>query len=536
MSAGHRFMRASAGTGKTYQLVQAYVGHVEADVSPSAIVAITFTRKAAAELRTRIRHELVKRNVAREHLDVLARAPIANFHGLALQMLQNVGAAVGFTDVPTIMGDLNEDQRMFRVACEEAWYGTDSSAKAALAEIASRMRIGGGGRAEPLIDTLWGAIAVAREDDDPRPLTERFVDYDAEGTRASVHAELVRARNFLEAHAEEMKKGTKGRDSVAAFLGSDFPGPLDDLRAWESKWRRAFRALHGSNLNAIGFAAAERNRLVELLGVPTAERLCSELAPSLQTLMTSAMRRYDAMKHETRSVDFADLLERVSTMLVSDKALHAQVRDRFKVVLVDEAQDTNASQRRFVHLIAGLEGPAGVASGALPATLFVVGDRKQSIYTFRGADPRSFNKFEEDLVGLSASVEQLDVSRRSSGAVVRAVNVLGQAILEGYEALEVLPGRVDVDDGVTWLVPEAPTGSRVSAEAEARCVARYIRGAIDRGTEPSAFAILLRATTKAPRFARALAALGVPSVITGGGGFYGQSEIIDVVALITWLA
>lgn len=528
----HRFLKASAGTGKTYQLVQAYVGHiVDGGLSPMQVVAITFTKKAAAELRSRIRQRLVERGVSRDVLNDLARAPIANFHGLALQMLSAFGIHAGFTDVPVIMGELGEDERMFRIACEEAWFGDNEASRKALAAASDHVRFSArGANGEGLIDAMWNAVAQAREEDDPRPIWERFVTHDARAAQVAVHERFLRLRETL--RGKRLTYGPKTQTQVGDFLLHAVPALEDDIEAWAQAWQNANEALKGARLND---EAAERRELAEMIDEPLAEYACAQLVPHLQELMRSAIERYAALKHETRSADFPDLIEKTSHALTHDAELHARVRDAYKVVLVDEAQDTNASQRRFVRLISGLEG---AVRDREPAALFVVGDRKQAIYTFRGADPDAFNHFEGELAKLGAEVDELKVSRRSAPGIVAGVNHLGVGMLTPYESLEALPGKTGgVGPALTWLTastdPDAPAAAR--AEAEARAVARLVRGAIDGGAQPSSFAILLRAMSKAQRFTRALAAQGIPSVTSGGSGFYDQSEIVDLMSLLTWL-
>ncbi len=531
-STTHRFLKASAGTGKTYQLVQAYVGHVvDRGLSPTQVVAITFTKKAAAELRSRIRQRLIERGVSRDTLNELARAPIANFHGLALQMLSAFGIHAGFTDVPVIMGELGEDERMFRIACEEAWFGARQESRDALAAASEHVRFSArGANGEGLIDVMWSAVAKAREEDDPRPIWERFVTHDVRAAQADVHARWVAFREDLRARRMTFKG--KSAVQVGDLLQLPVPALGDDIQLWADAWREAAATLHNARLGE-GMADFKKE-LIAQLDEPLAEQACAELVPHLQELMRSAIERYSALKRETRSADFPDLIEQTSHALTHDAELHARVREQYKVVLVDEAQDTNASQRRFVRLIAGLEG---AVKGGEPATLFVVGDRKQAIYTFRGADPDAFNHFEDELTALGCELSELTISRRSSAGIVDGVNHIGRGMLDPYEPLEVLPGKSSAGAALTWLTantdPEASAAQR--ADAEARAVARLVRGAIDKGAQPSSFAVLLRAMGKAQKFTRALAALGIPSVTSGGSGFYDQAEIVDVMSLLTWL-
>ncbi|MBI3180015.1 MAG: PD-(D/E)XK nuclease family protein, partial [Deltaproteobacteria bacterium] len=171
----------------------------------------------------------------------------------------------------------------------------------------------------------------------------------------------------------------------------------------------------------------------------------------------------------------------------------------------------------------------------------VVGDRKQSIYTFRGADPESFDAFSRMVVEHGGAEEQLTVSRRSSPELIAAVNSLGEWLFaERYEALaaddEAGAGKALGRPGMTQI--QAPDDRRGAARAieEARVVASVLRSRLRHGGAAGDYAILLASMSYAPVYAAALNGVGVPAVLGAGTGFYEQPEIIDMVSLMAWLA
>ena len=105
--------------------------------------------------------------------------------------------------------------------------------------------------------------------------------------------------------------------------------------------------------------------------------------PVVKTLLLSLWVEYEEMKRELGVCDFVDLLEFCIRRLSSDRGFALKMRRQIKLVMVDEAQDTNTLQRHLVRLLAGLEDPLEL--GLAPATLIVVGDRKQAIYTVQGS-------------------------------------------------------------------------------------------------------------------------------------------------------
>lgn len=532
----YRLLRASAGTGKTYQLVQAYVAEVnEHGLAPSEVVAITFTRKAAQELRGRIRQRLGALGVGHLRLAELTRAPISNFHGLALQLLQGFGLAVGLPYDLQVLGDEGRDRQLFVEACEDAWFGGDPAIEAAVKKLAPFVAVD-----RVLPGALWEAIGRAREDG--RPVDGRLLlgDYHPGRVRAELHERLLGLRQQVVAARGEQTPA--GRAKIDAFVGQRLPDLLEPVHFWAQAWAAAGRLLVRRGRMAKAISQEDRDAMVEGVDVAVAESLCAELTPSLTLLMDAAWSAYDVAKKQQRGVDFADLVELAVDALAHRKELHQAVRRRYRSVLVDEAQDTNRLQMRFVRLLAGLEGPA---KDLCPkASLFLVGDRKQAIYTFRGADPDSFERFATTVQELGGQDELLQTSWRSQPTVLGGINTLGESLFgDNYESLVAKEGSGAKEPeagatGMTWVkldVGDALAQGSATVVAEAEAVADYVCERLRAGDRPGDFALLLRAMTHGARFAAALGARGIPAVLGGGGGLYGQAEIEDLTALLAWL-
>jgi len=529
----HRLLRASAGTGKTYQLVQAYIELVRDGRSPSEILAITFTRKAAQELRARIRRGLVQAGAGRAVVTELMHAPIANFHGLALQLLRGFGFAADFAEGVELLGSQGDDLKLFLEACEEAWFSGDDRVTEAVESLAPHLRIDQG-----LPTALWYALSRAREDGRSFDRAALLGGYDAETLRQSQHDALVEVHTRLRGSLAEQTD--KGRATLEQFLAHPMPQPDDTLEAWTSGWQRAGGALHRRGKLGKTISADELKLMRDWVGGPMAAQLCNDLVPHLGVLIDAGWGAYTDAKRQTRTADFGDLVEALVDALSGRIELHRVVRQRFRAVLVDEAQDTNRLQRRLVRLLAGIDGPA--AGEEDPASLFVVGDRKQAIYTFRGADPDSFVAFAEDVRALGGEETVLTVSRRSSPELIASINSLGRVLFEDdYEPLEPLEdslaGRVALGrPGITWLeLPELGDPALVAATREAHALAAWVAARVEAGERAGDFAILLSAMSRGPLIAAALNARGIPAFLGGGRGLYEQSEIVDSVALLSWL-
>ncbi|OGQ91068.1 MAG: hypothetical protein A2289_05230 [Deltaproteobacteria bacterium RIFOXYA12_FULL_58_15] len=526
----HRLLRASAGTGKTYQLVQAYISEVHGrGRRPGEIVAITFTRKSALELRSRVRKGLASMG-DRTLLAELAQAPISNFHGLALQLLRGFGFVADFAEGMEVLGEEGDARQLFFDACEDAWFSGDSRCAKAVEALAMHLPVDRG-----LPPALWQALSRAREDGRKIDGAALLGRYDTEKLQQTLHQRLLGVRERL--HEVRGRQSRLGRASIDAFLQHPVPAIDSGVENWCAAWRDAGLVLDRHTTIKDIFTKDDKALFSNSLPATRAAALCNELIPHLTTLMDEAWRAYGVAKRARRAVDFADLIEGLISTLENRVDLHRSVRQRFKAVLVDEAQDTNHLQRRLVHLLAGLAGPA--AKDTEPASLFIVGDRKQAIYTFRGADPEAFTSFTRDLSGLGGREEILDISRRSRPEVVASINSLGEQLFESsYEALKPLEQSDDEDrgPGMIWLeVPEEGLSAVPAAMREARAVAAYVRQQIDTGQHAGDFTVLLAFMSRAPFYAAALAERGIPAVLGGGGGLFEQSEIVDHVALLAWL-
>ncbi|MBI5511526.1 MAG: UvrD-helicase domain-containing protein [Deltaproteobacteria bacterium] len=532
--APHRVLRASAGTGKTYALVDAYVGAIAEGRQPSEIVAITFTRKAAAELCARIRARLLATGTPRATVAGLAEAPIGNFHGLALRWLRMARDAEAWPISTEVMGEGGDDAILFAESCLEAWFGGDDDTAAAVAAVAPFLALD-----VSLPDALWHALAQAREDGAFRVGEALFGVDDWRALQARQHGVLVALRERLKAALPMLSKTVAPR--VAAALARPPPAVDEPPERWATCWHEATRGLDRRGKLGELISGADLELLKEGVKEPAADELCARLAPHLATLVRSAWRQYQGNKAGLAVADFGDLVERFVSLMQRDAGLHRAVREQVKVVLVDEAQDANRLQREMVRLLAGTLGPGRDATE--PARLFVVGDKKQAIYGFRGGDPASFAAFSEDVKAAGGVEEVLEVSRRSSPELVASINHLGEHLFGAdYDRLvadvDVSRGRVSIRrPGMTWLDVEQGTGGNIAQVArEAGAVAAWIGAQIDAGAPAGEFAILLAVTTRAKLFASALAAAGIPAVFGGGATLYSRPEIIDVVAFLSWLA
>ncbi len=228
-------------------------------------------------------------------------------------------------------------------------------------------------------------------------------------------------------------------------------------------------------------------------------------------LMKACVRLFRAYQRSCRAqgwLDFEDLLTLSVKMLEQRPALLEAYRARYPHVLVDEYQDLNLAQERLVELVAGGNEP------------FVVGDDDQSIYRFRGASRASLERFLRAFP--AAHTVTLGRNHRSSRRIVGAASALIGCNADRLpkQLRSIRPGeKVKI-----WACPDGPSEAAAIACEAARLMAS--------GLAPSAIAVLCRTNAIARPIAAALAAQGLPHVVTGGHGFHDRPEIKDVIALL----
>jgi len=222
---------------------------------------------------------------------------------------------------------------------------------------------------------------------------------------------------------------------------------------------------------------------------------------------------YEAELLRSNALDFGDLILRVAQLLEREPDLAAQLRRRWPVVLVDEFQDTNPAQMRWLRALSPPE---------TRPDLTVVGDDDQAIYGWRGADVQNMLAFEQTWSG--ASVVRLEQNYRSTGHILAAANAV---VAHNAERL-----------GKT-LFTDAGDGHRVEVEAfdsprdEARWVAGRVRALCrDEALGPGDFAVLLRTAALSLDLEEAFRAAGIPAVQVRGRSFYERAEVRDA---ISWL-
>jgi DNA helicase II / ATP-dependent DNA helicase PcrA len=235
---------------------------------------------------------------------------------------------------------------------------------------------------------------------------------------------------------------------------------------------------------------------------------------------------YEAQCNREGVVDFAELLLRVFELLTRNEPIRRHYQERFSHILVDEFQDTNVLQYRWLKLLAGYDekGAAGTSAGA-SAKVFAVGDDDQSIYRFRGAEVGNMRDFEREF-GVK-DVIRLEQNYRSHGNILAAAN----AIIQNNR--ERLGKNLWTDQGEGEPIRVYDANSDLD---EARFVVDEVRELIRDGRSRKQIALLYRSNAQSRVLEHQLFSAGVPYRVYGGQRFFERKEIKDALAYLRLLA
>jgi len=584
---------AGAGTGKTALLVERALNLVASTgLRIDALAAITFTEKAAAELRERLATGLdALRDLARRDAAVLpeaerrtealrswawlkeaARVPASEVEARALAALKGLDAAT----VTTIHAFCAEILRRYprEAGVDPSFQIDEGTALDALFddEWASFLddEVGPSSPRENLWErTLLvpGALGFVRdlgramasfslpsEAADPaaaRAEAARAALFGAEAAaiRGDTEALLSRAtgmnpnmKDFLRASAELLdafiESGIEAMRAVAS------PMPLDVYLARDPAAGAKMTESARQEAEALKKRAKRLVTLLSKVDEETVRDLAETAAPLAarvrERLLASSLATYDALLRLAR-----DLLAREAPVR---RALAA----RYRALLVDEFQDTDPLQYEILLFIAEEEGPAAAdafEARLRPGSLFIVGDPKQSIYRFRGADIEAYQRAVRRILDCGGEAVSLATSYRSPKGILDPVNAIFAAWIgpkrpgdEAYEPVyeAIAPARADASPEPRVEIWSVPAGGNAAARrmAEAGVIASWIAGnagATAATGVPLQFrqiAILFRALTIAPLYAQALRRADVPFVVEGGRDFYERREVADLVAFL----
>lgn len=578
---------AGAGSGKTRVLVERYlrllIAYEQDGSGAECILAITFTEKAAREMRERVRATIEQRAreaPASERIDwerrrsTVEAARIGTIHSFCAALLRAHPAETGSDPRFTVLDEFAALQLI-----EEA---VDTALEQAIrvegATIAPLLDEFGLQEARGMLTALLigGSEVRAALDLLPPTASELAAYWQAQLTTARQAAlrELLADPAWQAACTELLRLAAQAVASdklgsqvlalapwLAALPDPDTAcPPLDftplqaiDLRGGSKKnWggdealraaRQALRTLRES------YNAAP---LLDLSCDPALEERAAAATCGLCVLYNAALAEYTRRKTAADLFDFNDLECRARELLANHPHVRRRWRYELRAVLVDEFQDTNDEQRAIIYALTGMEWPD---DGAPKPQLFVVGDGKQSIYRFRGADVSVFQQVVRDIAANDGQAIGLDRSFRSHATLVGWNNRVMSAVfarpagLRPYEIpfvqLEAERPPIEQPHCIELHLVAGASNAEARRQAEAQVLATRIKALVEGGAgpivadgngwripEPGDFALLFQAASAFEYYEQALRAAGLPFLTTAGRGYYGRKEVQDLIHLL----
>lgn len=614
-----RVVQAGAGTGKTHALLSQYL-HLCAGatahgrpIPPQQICALTFTEKAATEMRERLvrRVTAICRQLGAvgsedaatalaetepdlvasaahlgsklpsieswdQVLSSLSGATISTFHAFAAALLRRYAQVIGVDPEFALLDEDSAAQRL-RETCEElvlsaleepTTISSDPEFPSIVAQLLTELGFSSGiGGDGGLIEVLCRLHRQLAEEGQPGDrLTSAYDQTNFVTALADARGLLLSSLQELAARADEIggKRGEKAAllGGLAAQIGQRLAS-IDDIAALRSEFGQVtdcFRTIRGPSgakadpvlSQSIKDWKQQAKDAIDDLQALSVSQKAAPLAKGLALLLAPLSERFSRLKHEEAVLDFSDLLSLARNLLRDHPTVRHELRQRFQVFLIDEFQDTSPIQAELVTLLVGDEGHS-------PGRLYIVGDRKQSIYDFRGADVAAFTRLCQRLRELGADEETLDRSYRSLPGVLQFVNRLFAQVMQPPSGQlpdwfvrwdpENDPLKAQRSDETvatpqvellrpTNPAPANPQGDAVkipSIVREANLIAERIDALLADGVRPGQIVVLLRRFTHLLHYTTALRRKRIPHYVVRGRGFFAAQEVRDLASLLRLL-
>lgn len=535
------FVSAGAGSGKTFTLTRRIVYALSPESGPfvehlDQVLAITFTKDAAAEIRDRVRRALIDEGMDEEALTV-DDAWISTIHGMCSRILRAHALELGIDPEFTVLTDTDElmDQAVEHVLARATAPDAAPELAASLKALYAWYPMAGEGGPFGAGTTIKGLVRELLELSSQLPGGMDDVRVARGQADTSALADAYRAS--LGASKAATEKAQVALDAIDAFEASG-KTMADAARLMMScTMPRASKAFPKEQVELLKAEAADAFiNIVLACGGPALDALVG--------LARSVEAEYRALKAAQSALDNNDLLRMAYEALRDYPAIRAAYEGRFKMVMIDEFQDTDQMQVDLIRYL----------TGAGERALCTVGDAQQSIYRFRGAEVEVYRR-QERKVGSAASetVATPDVPAgelvklvrnfRSHDEVLRYVARVFDGddggLMQGFLDLEASDGRKDTlvaDASRRQALFVAGGSTQERTQAKARAIAERFRSLADAGQPQGGMVLLLGRMTNADVYAQAFRDQGLDCVIAGGSVFAQAAEVQTVRALVCALA
>ena len=568
----HICVTAGAGSGKTAVLVERYLKILQdGNVTPQQIVAITFTDKAAAEMKGRVIERLTQdenTNIRQKYLEQMNTAPISTIHTFCSRTLREFPFQAGVPANFNILKGI--DQKLL----------LQQTIKNSLKKIATdptheyynalRHALQSYGNRQKLVD-LFSTMVEKR--DMISKLRQEVYSNHVEGQLPEAWEKVFSAKLMSETEVAEfiqclttVLQVAKGKNAAEVNILTTKLETLPDKNPTSPGVQNLLKEIVDLITTQSGSIAKTDflKRGIDTTGIETEIKLLESAAEkiksappldsseeetgdefllsttrSLFTLYTQIFDEYQNDKLSQGKLDFADLQIKTRDLLRNNEEIRQKLAARHKYYMVDEYQDTNELQYELVMLL---------TNNLKDANLFIVGDPKQSIYGFRSADVQVFKKTRQKIIeqeGLDISLTENFRSLRDNVGFVNYLfeRLMGDGTETEYEVpyeslakaravdasgtVEIILGQKDNEDANEYTLI-AQHIKKMVANKEKVWVRGEGRNELPQPIKYGDIAILIRSRRQLPDIEQALLLAGIPYLTTGGVGFYQRQEIYDI--------
>lgn len=536
------FVSAGAGSGKTFTLTRRIVYALSPESGPfvehlDQVLAITFTKDAAAEIRDRVRRALIEEGMDEEALTV-DDAWISTIHGMCSRILRAHALELGIDPEFTVLTDTDElmDQAVEHVLGRATAPDAAPELAASLKALYAWYPMAGEGGPFGAGTTIKGLVRDLLELSSQLPGGMDDVRVARGQADTSALADAYRAA--LGASKATTEKAQAALDAIDAFEASGKTMEDAARLMMSCSMPRASKAFPKEQVELLKAEAADAFiNIVLACGGPALDALVG--------LARAVEAEYRALKAGQSALDNNDLLRMAYEALRDYPAIRAAYEGRFKMVMIDEFQDTDQMQVDLIRYL----------TGAGERALCTVGDAQQSIYRFRGAEVEVFRR-QERKVGSTTASETVATSDAPAGELVKLVRNFRShdevlryvarvfdgdtgGLMQGFLDLEPSDDREDklkAKASRRQAVFVAGGSTQERTQAKARAIAERFQALVKAGQPQGDMVLLLGRMTNADVYAQAFRDQGLDCVIAGGSVFAQAAEVQTVRALVCALA
>ncbi|MBQ9764375.1 MAG: UvrD-helicase domain-containing protein [Phascolarctobacterium sp.] len=532
---------AGAGSGKTKVLVERFLhileqGHIKGKpVSPREILAITFTRKAAGEMKERVRIRITEKLAGagdkfwKQVLDELERAQITTIHGFCSRLLKENPVELGLDPSFNLAEEFEGEEYLQECLLDFVRQGLKQQ--------------------RPELSFLTNTYGVNSTISQLQSLLPQLEDIIAFGDLTKAYNDRINAEpagkarlcSLIEELANCDGLGKTKTATAVALLKENLTEVTEGILQEPSDFT-AYNNYVGSIKNpakAVKDLVVAIKELQQSLLDLSVDRAALPLVTAWQKVVQDFADYYRARKKQDDFLTFDDLEELALKLLLENEQVRHRCQQKYRYLMVDEFQDTNDRQKQIIYLLCGDD-----VNKLQGRKLFVVGDPKQSIYRFRGADVSVFAQVRKDIEKLGGKNISLSKNFRTKESIVETCNYVFSKLLGEDCSKDIFFERVDIGEkerqtgGVKPVLLEVPYDNDTkpfARQMEAAAVANYIKELRTKGTPYGKMAILLSAMTVCNIVTEALENFDIPYQVVDGKGFYERQEVLDFLHLLTVL-